>query len=221
MATINIVPEDKLIELGKILKDARNKKNLTTRALADITKTVANSEISLLENAKRTTPNPIALKKLASVLELNYLDLFTLIGYVDKSAEPNLLVTPIPCNQEIKVYGSVSAGSGEVVFGEYIKTVYLPFVAPNCIGIVVNGDSMEPKIPDKSIVVVDTDIKELENRNVGVFIINEESYTKRVVKDGDKQFLTSDNTKYPPIFISPFDEITVVGRVVRVLIEDI
>ncbi len=99
MSTVNSVPEDKLIKLGKILKEARANKQLSTRALSDLCGTVSNGEISLLENAKRSNPNPLVIKRIAEILDLNYLDLFVLMGYVNNVPEPNVILTPINTNK--------------------------------------------------------------------------------------------------------------------------
>ena len=219
MVTSNI-PNEKLEQLAEVLKNARLKKEYTTRKLAEICKIASHSEISMLENARRQKPDPLILRVLAEALDLNYADLFVMIGYIDEDIQPSIKPYLVPLDQEIKVYGSVSAGVGEVVFGEFIKTIYLPYCGKNCAGFVVNGDSMEPRIPDNSIVVVNTDIKELENRNVGIFLINGESFIKRVVKQNGKEYLVSDNPKYDPIFIDQHDEVTIVGKVIKLVVED-
>lgn len=218
---LKTISEDTLKSLGEMLKQQRIKLGYSTRELSEKLESISHTEINMLENGKRKKPDPIILRVLAKELKLDYLELFKLLGYISAEAIESLETAKVPLNQKIKVYGSVSAGMGEVVYGEFIKAIYLPYCGKECIGVIVNGDSMEPKIPNKSIVVVDTSIKELENKNVGVFIINEESYVKRVMKTEKSEFLTSDNPNYPPIFFNDYDNITVVGKVVSLVIEDI
>ena len=48
-----VVFDNKLEQLGQILKNARIEKGYTTRSLAELSTLVSNAEISMLENAKR------------------------------------------------------------------------------------------------------------------------------------------------------------------------
>lgn len=221
---LKAISESTLKSLGEMLKEQRIKLGYSTRELSEKLESISHTEINMLENGKRKKPDPIILRAIAKELKLDYLELFKLLGYISAKAIKSLETTKVPLSQKIKVYGSVSAGIGEVgevIYGEFIKTIYLPYSNKECIGVIVNGDSMEPKIPDKSIVIVDTSVKELKNKNVGVFIINEESYVKRVMKTEKSEFLTSDNPNYPPIFFNDYDNITVVGKVVTLIIENI
>ena len=76
--------DNKLEQLGEILKKARIEKGYSTRKLAELSQVASNAEISMLENAKRLKPDPIMLKAIAKILDLNYIELFQLIGYIDK-----------------------------------------------------------------------------------------------------------------------------------------
>lgn len=212
--------DNKLEQLGKILNKARVEKGYSTRKLAELSEIASNAEISMLENAKRLKPDPITLKTIAKILDLDYIELFQLIGYIDEIVPENLKKAQVPLDQEIKVYSSISTSNGELIFNQYLKTIYLPYCGKNCIGFVVNGDSMEPKIPDSSIVIINTDIKEFENRDVVAIILKGKSYIKRVVKQNGKGYLVSDNPNYDPIFMDQEDEITVVGKVVKLIVEN-
>ena len=212
--------DNKLEQLGKILNKARVEKGYSTRKLAELSEVASNAEISMLENAKRLKPDPIMLKTIAKILELDYIELFQLIGYIDEIIPENLKKLQVPLDQEVKVYGSINIDNGELVFDQYIKTIYLPYCGKNCKGFVVSGDSMEPKIPDSSIVIINTDIKNFENRDVVAIIVNGKSYIKRVVKQNGKGYLVSDNPNYDPIFMDQGNEITIVGKVIKLIVEN-
>ena len=214
------ISDNKLEQLGAILKKARMKKGYSTRKLAELSESASNAEISMLENAKRLKPDPIMLKSIAKILDLDYIELFQLIGYIDKSIPESLKKILVPLDQEIKVYSSVSVDNGEIVFSKCIKTIYLPYCGKDCVGFVVTGDSMEPRIPNNSIVVIDRDIKELEHKNVAVFLINGESHIKRVLKQNGIEYLVSDSQNYDPIFIDKNNDVTIVGKVIRLIVED-
>ena len=212
--------DNKLEQLGQILKGARIEKGYSTRKLAELSQVASNAEISMLENAKRLKPDPIMLKAIAKILDLEYIELFQLIGYIDETIPENLKKTLTPSEQEIKVYKSIFVKNGKLIFEEYLKSIYLPYCGKNCIGFIVEGDSMEPRVPNGSIVVVNTDIKELEHRNVAAFLVNGKSYIRRVVKQNGKEYLVSDNPNYDPIFLDQTDEIIVIGKVIKLIVEN-
>lgn len=212
--------DNKLEQLGQILKKARIEKEYSIRKVAELSKIASNAEISMLENAKRLKPDPIMLKAIAKILDLNYIELFQLIGYIDEDIPESLSKVSVPLDQEIKVYSSLSTKSGKLVFGETIKTIYLPHYDNNCFALLIKDDSMEPKIPNNSIVIVDQNIKELEHRNISIFTINGEPYIRRIVKQNGKEYFVSDNPNYDPIFLDTSDKVVVVGKVIKLIVEN-
>ena len=68
------------------------------------------------------------------------------------------------------------------------------------IGIRISGDSMEPDIPNGSIVWVQ-ERQQIENGQVGIFIRDGESYCKKLHLDYEKRIirLLSNNPDYEPI----------------------
>lgn len=214
------ITDNKLEQLAKILKEARIKKEYSTRKLAELSKVASNAEISMLENAKRLKPDPIMLKSVAKILDLDYIELFQLIGYIDKNVPETVKNTQGPLDQEIKVYSSISMENDEIKFSNFLKTVYLPYCDKNCVGFIVNNDSMEPRVPEKSIIIVNTDIKVLEHRNVGLFLINGEPSVRRVVKQNGNEYLVSDNPNYDPTFMDSHTKVSAVGKVIKLIVED-
>lgn len=80
-------------------------------------------------------------------------------------------------------------------------------------GVRISGDSMEPVIPDLSVVwVKKQDV--LENGDVGIFVLNGESICKKLSIDNGKCSLMSFNTKYFPIEVLDTDDLRVVGKVI-------
>ena len=76
----------------------------------------------------------------------------------------------------------------------------------------VLGTSMEPTLPDKSLILVDH--RRTTRRSNRIFVVrwNDLLYTKRLVKDGEDWLLVSDNDEeYPPV---PWPkEAVVIGQV--------
>ena len=79
----------------------------------------------------------------------------------------------------------------------------------------VNGRSMEPTYPDGSYVYVDTRA-EVRPGQVGIFILNGESYIKEFRPDG----LYSHNQRYRPVPFRADSDLRCCGRVTGLVGED-
>jgi repressor LexA len=79
-------------------------------------------------------------------------------------------------------------------------------------GIRIKGDSMQPTIMDESIVFVRKQ-PELQNGQLGIFMIDDEAACKRFYKKGNTVSLKSDNPAYSDIIIKDHQRFYVVGKV--------
>ncbi len=78
-----------------------------------------------------------------------------------------------------------------------------------------DGDSMEPTIPKKSVVFIDTLCKNFMGDGVYLFIYNNEYYIKRLQRIPVKKYLAiSDNTKYREFEIHLDEEIELIATAV-------
>jgi DNA polymerase V len=80
----------------------------------------------------------------------------------------------------------------------------------------VEGDSMEPKIQSGSLLVIDRSLTP-KNHDVVVALLRGEFTVKRLESEGDKIRLVADNSKYPPIKVSPESDFQVWGVVTYVI----
>lgn len=88
-------------------------------------------------------------------------------------------------------------------------------VGPRAYALRVRGDSMEPKFPEGSIIIVDPDAAIDHRAFVIVRLDNEQEATfKQFIIDGDRRYLKPLNPRYPILDIS--GPATFCGRVVRV-----
>ncbi|WP_242384546.1 helix-turn-helix domain-containing protein [Enterococcus faecalis] len=115
-----------------------------------------------------------------------------------------------------KWYGAVSAGTGEFLTDETCEEIELPIEqipdeADFCLS--VNGDSMEPIFNDNDYVFVKRQ-SEIFSGNIGVVIVNGESFLKRIWFENNNIRLESFNKKYKDIIITENDEFRIVGKVV-------
>ena len=72
--------KEKKIEIGIIIKEAREEMGLSQRELAKKAQ-IDNAEISRIESGKRQKPNIIVLKNIAEILDLSLVKLMKLSGY--------------------------------------------------------------------------------------------------------------------------------------------
>lgn len=115
-----------------------------------------------------------------------------------------------------KWYGAVSAGTGEFLTDETCEEIELPIEqipdeADFCLS--VNGDSMEPIFHDNDYVFVKRQ-SVIFSGNIGVVIVNGESFLKRIWFENNNIRLESFNKKYKDIIITENDEFKIVGKVV-------
>lgn len=82
-------------------------------------------------------------------------------------------------------------------------------------GLRISGDSMEPEIADGEIVWIEAKMQ-IESGQIGIFILNNEAYCKRLRIDHKqrKVYLCSTNPKYEPIEVNECDFLHTVGRVI-------
>ncbi|MCH4169835.1 MAG: XRE family transcriptional regulator [Lactobacillus sp.] len=118
--------------------------------------------------------------------------------------------------KEIDWYGYVSAGTGEFMidFGkkdQELPASQIPREADFCL--TVNGNSMEPVFKDGSLVFVKRQ-EELSNGAIGVVIVDNDAFLKRIWFETDHARLESFNPKYPDRIISDFQDFRIVGKVV-------
>lgn len=110
----------------------------------------------------------------------------------------------------------LSAGLGMDVF-EDIPGEDFEVTASKCdFALRIKGDSMEPDIPDGSIVLIhrqDT----VETGESGAFFHNGRVYCKKRKVENGKTLLFSNNSKYPPIEIRNEDTSKCYGKVIQII----
>lgn len=111
----------------------------------------------------------------------------------------------------------LSAGLGEEILGSDIPfEEYETDAEDGDFALHISGDSMEPEIPNGSIVIVKKEC-DVPDGITGAFFLNGEVYCKKLLHKGGKVFLCSVNTKYKPIQIRDEDNLKAYGRIVKVV----
>lgn len=119
---------------------------------------------------------------------------------------------------EIKVYDQpAAAGLGNYLDEPASHTEQYPeeVIPPKTdFGVVISGNSMEPKIHDGGTVFVQA-APSIDPGKIGIFVLNGQSYCKKLIVDrGQRQILLASlNPEYEDIVIKASDEFRTLGRV--------
>jgi transcriptional regulator with XRE-family HTH domain len=89
-----------LIELGTELKNARDRLGLSLQAVAETAK-ISAAYLQKLERGQVSTPSPHVLRRLGLSLDIPYLPLMELAGYLDEAeAAATQSREPLPASQQ-------------------------------------------------------------------------------------------------------------------------
>ena len=119
--------------------------------------------------------------------------------------------------REVSVYYQpASAGTGIFLDSSDYDIYNFPFdkvPLQTTFGVIVRGDSMEPQFNDNDLVFVRQQPK-LEDGEIGIFVLNGDSYIKKLSMRPEKTLLLSLNSEYVPMEIGESDDLRVVGKVI-------
>ncbi len=109
-----------------------------------------------------------------------------------------------------------SAGTGEFLDGEDYTEVEVGNEVSNeaDFGLRIKGDSMEPRYTNGQTVWIKR-CENLQDGEIGIFLLNGNAYCKKLKKDRSGLKLISLNPDYKPINITENDEIAVFGKVLN------
>ncbi|HDI6770810.1 TPA: helix-turn-helix transcriptional regulator [Staphylococcus aureus] len=114
----------------------------------------------------------------------------------------------------VNVNGCVSAGVGERLHDETLFTKMVKGPIPtHDLALKVNGDSMEPMFKDGEIIFVEK-THNIKNGQIGIFIIEEEAYVKKVFVEDDRLTLVSLNKDYDDLHFYRNESVRLIGKVI-------
>ena len=204
----------------KLLRESRNMSMEELANKAGVSKGII-GEIER-DKTKSTvkTLNKIALALNLNKEEKNKLDEAFLGREIKKDYITEQLKDPIKM-MVIPVYSSVAAGMGYIPDAEPVDFITIPETSGECVGIKVQGDSMEPTFYTNDIVVLKKDV-EVGLGEIGVFLnkTSGESLVKRLKKKNGIFVLESDNHIFRDIEIKS-DEICCCGKVINIVKKDL
>lgn len=195
-----------MIELYRNIRDFRKAAKMSQDELAKKTGYTDRSSIAKIESGQVDLPqSKIAL--FASALGVTASELMGNTG---------IIVEP----RKIPVLGRVAAGVPIEMIEDIVDEVEIPGKwEGEHFGLVIHGDSMEPKISDGDIVIVKKQ-DYIDNGQIGIITVNGEDATcKHIFKYADTLVLRSNNPKYEEMVYTKEQvealPVRILGRVVE------
>ena len=221
-----------MAEIKDRIVSLRNEKNITQSQLAEELD-ISPSAIGMYEQGRRKP----SYELLEEICDYFNVDMDYLMGRSDiknryqaglkydweskKEEKSNIDMDTINTDYiMIPLYESISAGYGasNSEFIEMIPVFGLKKNGTTYFAVKVEGDSMEPKIPDGSTIIIKKDIV-IENGEIGAFNLNDENFVKQKKTIKDKLVLHSFNLAYDDKVVNEYDEFKEYGKVVKVMID--
>ncbi|PHI08368.1 XRE family transcriptional regulator [Fusobacterium polymorphum] len=200
-----------MYSIGDKIAYLRKKMGLKQEELAEELD-ISRQSLLNYETEKRQIPIDI-LSKIASFFKIP-IEAFFLDDYDEfKEVKQNNNTIKIP------IISKVSAGLGIYGRNEILDWLEVSkSIAKNAtFATFIDGDSMEPKIHDDDLVLVQ-EVSMLDSGEIGIFFLNNDVYCKKFqYNEFTKEIiLKSINQKYKPKEVTSEDDFRIIGRVVAV-----
>lgn len=221
-----------MAEIKDRIVSLRNEKNITQSQLAEELN-ISPSAIGMYEQGRRKP----SYELLEEICDYFNVDMDYLMGRSDiknryqaglkydwedkKQEDSNIDMNTVNTDYiMIPLYESISAGYGasNSEFIEMIPVFGLKKNGTTYFAVKVEGDSMEPKIPNGSTIIIKKDIQ-IENGEIGAFNLNDENFVKQKKVVKDRLILHSFNLAYDDKLVGEFDDYKEYGKVVKVMID--
>ena len=201
------------------IRNRRKELKMTQDELAKLTGYNDRSSIAKIE-AKKADLSQSKIIAFAEALKVS--TSYLMDGEVKEIEEKsNININDIETDfMMIPLYESISAGYGasNSEFIEMIPVFGLKKNGTTYFAVKVEGDSMEPKIPNGSTIIIKKDIQ-IESGEIGAFNLNDENFVKQKKLVKDKLILHSFNLAYEDKVVNEFDDFIEYGKVVKVMID--
>ena len=174
------------------------------------------SSVSEWESGKYT-PKIKVLSEIATIFDVDVDDLM----HRDLSLAPTNIIE-IKETKNIPLIGSIACG--DPILAEENISDYISFPSEllppsgRMFFLRASGNSMEPTIKDRSLVMIRKQ-SDVENGEVAAVIFNNqtEATLKRVKRQGNNIILVADNPAYLPILVDENNPITIIGKAIKTI----
>lgn len=214
-------------ELGEYLHKIREERDLSLRQV-NYKSGVSFSHLSMIESGTRKA-QPLTLKELAKVYNIDYIDLLEKAGYIDlaekEKIENNIQALDKKTEKSavVLIYGSIPAGMPMEMIEDIVDTEEIDADmlkgGKQYFGLKVKGNSMYPEYLDKDTLILEK-VEDCESGQDCVVMVNGNDGTfKRVVKNENGIILQPLNPEYQPMIYTNEQieklPVKVIGRVVE------
>lgn len=205
--------EDVSSYVANRIREVRKSKKMTQKELAEKLGVKHNTISNYERNVSELGQNE--LFRISNALGISINDLYPPIA--NKSDIESKEVVRIP------ILGAIACGepiTAEENIEEYRETLKSSVPAGNLFYLKAKGDSMYPKIPDGSYVLV-REQADVENGEIAAVLINgdEEATLKRIRKLGDSILLESINEDYAPYLVNEDNPARIIGKAVKLEVD--
>ena len=201
------------------IRNRRKELKMTQDELAKLTGYNDRSSIAKIE-AKKADLSQSKIIAFAEALKVS--TSYLMDGEVKEIEEKsNININDIETDfMMIPLYESISAGYG-ASNSEFIKMIPVFGLKKNgttYFAVKVEGDSMEPKIPNGSTIIIKKNIA-VEVGEIGAFNLNDENFVKQKKIVKDRLILHSFNLAYEDKVVNEFEDCVEYGKLVKVMID--
>lgn len=201
---------------AKNLKYLRERSNMEQLDLAYQLGRKSASSVSEWESGKYT-PKIKVLSEIATIFDVDVDDLM----HRDLSLTPTNVIE-IKETKNIPLIGSIACG--DPILAEENISDYISFPSEllppsgRMFFLRASGNSMEPTIKDRSLVMIRKQ-SDVENGEVAAVIFNNqtEATLKRVKRQGNNIILVADNPAYLPILVDENNPVTIIGKAIKTI----
>lgn len=193
------------MNIGDRITLLREKRGISRKELAASANVPYENLAKYEQNAAK--PSIDAAEKIANYFK-------TSLDYIYTGNKFPLGATPA---KQVPVLGSIAAGVPIAAQQNIIDWVFVPleYADGKHFALIVRGDSMEPKIPNGSMIIVRQDYDYHENKTC-VYLVNGEVTVKRAKRTNGSITLIANNPMHPPQFYNA-GEVLMQGVVVKVM----
>lgn len=202
------------------LKYLRLKNGIEQQELAEKLGRRSGSTISDWERGK-VIPQANVLNQLSSLFNVSLTDLMTIDLTSQTSSSPNIL--EVNKLVKIPILGKIACGDPIDAIenvSEYRITPSETLPSGEMFYLEATGNSMEPKVPDGSLVLCRKQ-EDVESGEIAAVLVNgdQETTLKKVIKQGNTILLQPLNESYAPYVVNKDNPARIVGKAIKVEVE--
>lgn len=184
------------------IKIKREAANLSQEQLAEKMGLSSKTSITRIEKSG----NNVSLKNIERIAKILGCNIEYLMGFEEEGGET------------VPLLGKVAAGKPILAEEQIIGTIDVPSAWSNrdeYFGLQIKGESMEPKISDKDIVLVHKQ-DSAESGDIVIATINgDDAVCKRLMIYGENVVLRSFNPVYDDIDVTGMEDFHIIGKVIE------